>query len=99
MYQAVANSQVDLIGAFSTDGRIAALDLVLLEDERHAIPPYDAVILAGARLVREHSDAIAALRGLSGTIDADRMRRMNLAVDQDGQSPETVAAGFVAGPK
>lgn len=99
MYQAVANSQVDLIGAFSTDGRIAALDLVLLEDERHAIPPYDAVILAGARLVREHPDAIAALRGLSGTIDADRMRRMNLAVDQDGQSPETVAAGFVAGQK
>ena len=99
MYQAVANSQVDLIGAFSTDGRIAALDLVLLEDERHAIPPYDAVILAGARLVREHPDAIAALRGLSGTIDADRMRRMNLAVDQDGQSPEAVAAGFVAGQK
>ena len=99
MYQAVANSQVDLIGAFSTDGRIAALDLVLLEDERHAIPPYDAVILAGARLVREHPAVIAALRGLSGTIDADRMRRMNLAVDQDGQSPETVAGGFVAGQK
>ncbi len=99
MYQAVANSQVDLIGAFSTDGRIAALDLVLLEDERHAIPPYDAVILAGARLVREHPDAVAALRGLSGTIDADRMRRMNLAVDQDGRSPEAVAAGFVDGQK
>ena len=77
MYQAVANGQVDLIGAFSTDGRIAALDLVLLEDERHAIPPYDALILAGARLVREHPDAIAALRALNGAIDADRMRRMN----------------------
>ena len=42
MYQAVANGQVDVISAFSTDGRIAALDLVLLEDERGAIPPYDA---------------------------------------------------------
>jgi osmoprotectant transport system permease protein len=99
MYQAVGNSQVDLIGAFSTDGRIAALDLVLLEDERHAIPPYDAVVLAGARLVREHPEAIAALRRLNGAIDADRMRRMNLAVDQDGQSPETVAADFVASQK
>jgi osmoprotectant transport system permease protein len=97
MYQAVANSQVDLIGAFSTDGRIAALDLVLLDDERHAIPPYDAVILAGARLVREHPDAIAALRGLSGRIDADRMRRMNLAVDQNGRTPEAVASDFVQG--
>ena len=97
MYQAVANRQVDLIGAFSTDGRIAALDLILLDDERHAIPPYDAVILAGARLVREHPDAIAALRGLSGRIDADRMRRMNLAVDQNGRTPEAVASDFVQG--
>ncbi len=99
MYQAVANSQVDLIGAFSTDGRIAALDLVLLEDERHAIPPYDAVVLAGARLVREHPEAIAALRGLTGSIDADRMRRMNLAVDQDGKSPEGVAQEFLEGQR
>ena len=95
MYQAVANTQVDVIGAFSTDGRIAALDLVLLEDERHAIPPYDAVVLAGPRLVREHPEALAALRGLTGAIDADRMRRMNLAVDQDGMSPEAVAEEFL----
>ena len=48
--------------ARSTDGRIAALDLVLLEDERQAIPPHDAVILASARLAREHPGAIAALK-------------------------------------
>ena len=79
MYQAVANGQVDLIGAFSTDGRIAALDLVLLEDERHAIPPYDAVILAGARLAREHPEAIAALRGSDGSD-----RRRPHATDEPG---------------
>ncbi len=95
MYEAVANRQVDLIGAFSTDGRISALDLVVLEDERHAIPPYDAVILASSKLTRDHPDAVRALRGLSGTIDADRMRRMNLAVDQDGESTEAVARNFV----
>lgn len=99
MYEAVANNQVDLISAFSTDGRITALDLVLLEDERHAIPPYDAVILAGARLAREHADAIAALRSLTGAIDADRMRRMNLAVDQEGQSPQAVAEEFLEGQR
>jgi osmoprotectant transport system permease protein len=97
MYEAVANDQVDLIGAFSTDGRIAALDLVVLEDERHAIPPYDAVILASSKLTREHPDAVKALRGLSGTIDADRMRKMNLAVDQEGKSPGVVAEEFLGG--
>ena len=95
MYQAAASGQVDVISAFSTDGRIAAFDLLVLEDERGAIPPYDAVILAGPRLVRERPDVVSALRQLAGTIDAARMRGMNLAVDQDGISPATVAAAFL----
>jgi osmoprotectant transport system permease protein len=94
MYQAVANGQVDVIGAFSSDGRIAALDLTVLPDERGAIPPYDAIILAGPRLVRERRDVLAALSALAGRIDADQMRRMNLAVDQEGAAPDDVAARF-----
>lgn len=80
-----------MITAFSTDGRIAALDLRVLEDDRGAIPPYDAVILASRTLAARHPEAIAALARLAGTIDADRMRRMNLAVDERGESPATVA--------
>jgi osmoprotectant transport system permease protein len=95
MYQAVAGGGVDVISAFSTDGRVAAFDLVVLEDERGAIPPYDAVILAGSRLVRERPEAIAALRALGGTIAADRMRRMNLAVDEQGESPSAVGDAFL----
>jgi osmoprotectant transport system permease protein len=94
MYQAVANGQVDVIGAFSSDGRIAALDLTVLTDERGAIPPYDAIILAGPRLVRERRDVLAALGALAGRVDADDMRRMNLAVDQEGAAPDEVAARF-----
>jgi osmoprotectant transport system permease protein len=82
---------------FQRPDRITALDLVVLADERHAIPPYDAVILASSTLTREHPDAATALRGLSGSIDAERMRRMNLAVDQDGKSPEAVAQEFLEG--
>ena len=96
MYQAVDTEQVDVISAFSTDGRIAALDLVVLDDDRGAIPPYDAIVLAGADLAGQHPDVLAALASLDGTIDADRMRRMNLAVDQDGESPDEVAARFLA---
>lgn len=95
MYQAAAQGNVDVISAFSTDGRIAALDLVVLEDDRGAIPPYDAVILASAGLQRRHPEAIDALRRLSGKIDGHAMRRMNLAVDQDGQYPGSVARGFL----
>jgi osmoprotectant transport system permease protein len=95
MYQAVAAGQVDVISAFSTDGRIAAFDLTVLLDDRHAIPPYDAIILAGARLAREEPGVIAALEELVGTIDAAAMRQMNLAVDQNGLSPAAVAEAFM----
>jgi osmoprotectant transport system permease protein len=94
MYQAVANGNVDLISAFSTDGRIAAYDLVLLEDDKRAIPPYDAIVLVGPKAGRQRP-VLQALEELSGTIDADVMRRMNLAVDRDKQNPGTVAQAFL----
>jgi osmoprotectant transport system permease protein len=97
MYQAVASGAVDVIGAFSTDGRVAAYDLVVLTDERGAIPPYDAIILAGRELVARHPEAVAALRSLDGAISADDMRRMNLAVDIEHQLPAAVARAFEAG--
>jgi osmoprotectant transport system permease protein len=95
MYQAIQQGNVDVISAYSTDGRIAALNLAVLEDDRGAIPPYDAVILASANLQHRHPAAIQALRRLAGTIDADAMRRMNRAVDEAGQSPGAVAKGFL----
>jgi len=97
MYQAVAGREVDVISAFSTDGRIAALGLVLLEDDRGAIPPYDAIVLGRPHLAEERPRVVEALTGLLGRIDAERMRRMNLAVDRDGREPAEVAREFLAG--
>lgn len=95
MYEAVRTGQVDVIGAYSTDGRIAAYDLKVLEDDRHAIPPYDAVVLVGRRFAREHPEAVAALRGLAGKIDVERMQRMNAAVDEGKEAPGQVAERLV----
>jgi len=96
MYEAIAEGAVDLISAYTTDGRIAAYDLRVLEDDRGAIPPYDAVVLVSARLAREWPDVLAALGRLEGTIDVESMRSMNLRVDVDGIDPSTVAAAFIA---
>ncbi len=98
MYQAVASGEVDVISAFSTDGRIAAFDLVLLDDDRGVIPPYDAVVLASPALVAELPEVADALRALEGAVDATAMRRMNLAVDADGRSPAEVARSFLTRP-
>ncbi len=95
MYQAVAQKNVDVISAFSSDGRVAAYGLALLDDDRNAIPPYDAVVLAGSNLVRQHPDVVQALSRLDNTISVDMMRTMNLAVDEAGEHPSVVAEGFV----
>jgi osmoprotectant transport system permease protein len=98
LYAALAAGQVDVVTAYSSDGRIEALGLVTLEDDRHAIPPYDAVVLASPRLSREAPDVLAAVRGLEGAIDVGRMRGLNRLVDEDHQSPEAVARGFLERP-
>ena len=61
MYQAVADGEVDVISAFSTDGRIVAYDLVLLEDDLGVIPPYDAIVLVSERIPREMPEVVGAL--------------------------------------
>ena len=95
MYGAVQAREVDVISAYSTDGRIAAYDLVLLEDDRGVIPPYDVILLAGPDLAREQPAVLEALRQLAGTIDASAMQRMNHEVDGVGRTPAAVAADFL----
>lgn len=95
LYQAAARSNVDVIAAYSSDGRIRAYDLTVLDDDRGVIPPYDALVLAGARLVRRRPDVLAAVARLDGAIGVERMREMNLAVDAAGESPAAVAERFV----
>jgi len=97
MYQAIAAGEVDVIGAYSTDGRIAALGLELLEDDRHVVPPYDAVLLARPGLAAERPRVVAALRELVGKVDQRAMQRLNLAVDEEHKKPAEVARGFLAG--
>lgn len=95
MYQAVAEGSVDVISAYSTDGRIQAMDLVVLEDDLHAIPPYDALILASQRVGESHPEVLNALSGLVGTIDASQMRSMNNDVDIKGEPTAVVARRFL----
>lgn len=89
LYEAVARREVDVISAFSSDGRIAAEDLVVLEDPAGALPPYDAMILLGAEVAGDPR-VTCALGGLHVPVEA--MRQANARVDQDKQSPAQAAA-------
>ncbi|NUO47655.1 MAG: ABC transporter permease subunit [Polyangiaceae bacterium] len=96
MYEAVRNAEVDVITAFSSDGRIAAYDLSVLVDDRGAFPPYEAILLLSPRVANDER-IVAALRPLIGAIGVDGMREANLMVDRDEDKRSSLeAARFLA---
>ncbi len=91
MYRAIASGEVDVISAFSSDGRIARDDLLILSDPRQAILPYDAVILiAPARA--DDATLRSALEPLLGSIPLTTMQQANLLVDREEDKLTPAAA-------
>jgi osmoprotectant transport system permease protein len=92
MYSALERGDVDVISAFSSDGRIDSLGLVVLDDPARAFPPYDAVVLLSPRAA-ESNVIVGALAPLVGAIPVERMRRANEMVDRSEgeQTPEQAA--------
>ena len=91
LYRAVQQSDVDVISAFSSDGRIAEYGLKILSDPKSALPPYDAVLL----LAPKHADVLRdVLAPLVNSISLDNMQRANLMVDRpdDKKTPAEAAA-------
>ncbi|HMB73407.1 MAG TPA: ABC transporter permease/substrate-binding protein [Gammaproteobacteria bacterium] len=89
MYAAVDTGEVDVITAFSTDGRIPAFDLQLLADPLEALPPYDAVLLTSPSLRDRKPAVYRVLTGLDESVDQSVMQAANRLVDVEGG---TVAA-------
>jgi osmoprotectant transport system permease protein len=77
MYEAVAHGEVDVIAGYTSDGRVAQFDLAVLDDPKHAIPPYDAVLLISPRRANDAA-LIAALKPLVDAIDVAAIREANL---------------------
>ncbi|MYA67646.1 MAG: ABC transporter permease subunit [Gammaproteobacteria bacterium] len=85
MYTAVDERQVDLITAYTSDGRIAHFDLLVLEDPRNAMLPYDGFLLTSGEAA-QNPEFIAALADLAGRIPDEIMREANRIVDVEGRS-------------
>lgn len=97
MYRAIADGSADVLSVFSSDGRIAALDLVTLSDPAQALPSYEAVLLVSPKRAKDESFR-KALLPLVDAIPIERMREANLKVDrdEDKQTPEAAAGWLFA---
>ena len=95
MYQAISRGEVDLICAFTTDGRIEAYDLQTLTDNKNFFPPYYAAPVANQELFNRRPDVKTVLKRLTGQITNAEMQKMNFEVDENNRQPEDVARDFL----
>ncbi len=95
VYGAVNAGEVDCVLGYSTDGRINAFDLVLLEDDRHLFPPYDASPVATHAVLQKYPELDGVLRRMNGIITSETMQKLNRRSDEDHVEPYTVAKDFL----
>ena len=95
MYEAVKQGDVDVITAFTTDGRIERFNLAITADDKGFFPKYDAAPLVRQETLESYPKLEDVLNELAGKISLEDMQKMNARVDIDGEKPEDVAREFL----
>ncbi|MGW0175715.1 glycine betaine ABC transporter substrate-binding protein [Rhodococcus sp. NPDC003322] len=97
IYQATADGTQCKFGeVFTTDGRIVALDLVLLEDDRSFFPKYNPAITMREEFAREHPEIAEVMAPISAALTNEEISELNRQVDVDGREPADVARNWLA---
>lgn len=95
VYDALKNNKLDVAVGYSTDGRIAAYDLKILEDDRKFFPPYDGSPLANEQLIKDNPEIDKALKKLEGKISTEEMQKLNYEADGKGKEPAVIAEEYL----
>jgi len=95
VYTALRNGQVFAGLVYTTDGRLNAFKLKLLEDDKHYFPDYTAAPVIRQAYLDQHPTLAAELKPLADLFDDETMRQLNARVDVDHESPSAVAADFL----
>jgi osmoprotectant transport system substrate-binding protein len=95
MYEAMKDKKVDAISAYTTDSRDDLYRIKLLNDDKHAFPPYDAVILVSGDFAQKNPKAMETLGKLNNRINEDTMRRLNAQYDINSRSARDIAQDFL----
>ncbi|WP_396953739.1 osmoprotectant ABC transporter substrate-binding protein [Neobacillus mesonae] len=95
VYQAAANGKMDVVLAYTTDGRIKAFNLKVLEDDKHFFPPYDTSLVARNDVIKAHPKLKGVLQKLSGKISTEKMQELNYEADGKMKEPSIVAKEFL----
>ncbi|MGY4538619.1 osmoprotectant transport system permease protein [Mucilaginibacter sp. UYNi724] len=99
MYKAAQEKELDVISGYSTDGRLKAYDLVVLDDDKKIFPPYYAAPIVREDALRKFPELEKTLNLLAGTITDSVMTELNYRTDYLHQTPERVAKDFLVSKK
>ena len=94
LYRALVDNQVDVVAGNSTDGLIASLKLVILEDDRHYFPPYQAMTVARSAIFDQHPELRGPLDALGGKIGQEDMQAMNYELDGEHRDVTVIVQHF-----
>jgi osmoprotectant transport system substrate-binding protein len=92
---ALKDHQIDIAAGNATDGLISALDLFVLEDDRHYFPPYEAVAVIRQQTLQQHPEVGEAIAELGGKISDQEMQKLNYALDGQRRDAKDVAHDFL----
>jgi osmoprotectant transport system substrate-binding protein len=95
VYTALRNGQVFAGLVYTTDGRLNAFKLKLLEDDKHYFPDYTAAPVVRQDYLDAHPQLAQEIKPLAELFDDETMRQLNARVDVDHESPSSVAADFL----
>ena len=95
MYKAAYEKQLDVISGYSTDGRLKAYNLMVLDDDKKIFPPYYAAPIVRDDALKRFPELEKTLNLLSGMITDSIMTDLNYRTDYLHQSPERVAEDFL----
>ena len=90
IYTATDKGSCNFGEVFTTDGRIDALDLTVLEDDRHFFPSYNAAPIFNAKLLKRFPQLEGRFDMVAKELTETEMRKLNYQVDVKGRDPGDV---------
>lgn len=94
-YNAIVQGKVNAIDAFTTDAKIVAQNLRVLDDDLNYFPSYEAGVVIRSEILQEHPELEPLLLKLNGEISTETMMKMNYQVEVAQKDPKQVAASFI----
>lgn len=94
-YKAMQQNEIQVMDAYTTDGKLKEFNLAVLQDDKKFFPPYHAAVVMRMDTLQKNPGLLDAVDKLGGTLSDQTMQDLNYRVDVKGESVETVAKSFL----